>query len=190
MELGLSRYNQAALQAKQRGYCYDSDGSIYKNGNKLKLQLKARGTFKGYLTFSVRMGSLSTVNLFVHRFIAFCEFGEDFFTPGLVVRHLDGNSFNNSPDNLKLGTQSDNMMDRPRDVRVRIATQASRAANPRSVDLRHQIYEKLRQGASYGQIGVEFDVSKSTCSYIRNKSQEYKEYVRETEEAERINKER
>lgn len=46
-----------------------------------------------------------------HRVIAFRKYGSIVFEKGILVRHLDGNKINNSPDNLVIGTNQDNVND-------------------------------------------------------------------------------
>lgn len=109
--------------AKKRGYRHDDEGNIYgARGHKLVL---SNNPINEYLRFYVcthvlppnkkrkkRKPVVRTIP--VHRFIAWCKFGDDIFTPGIVVRHMDGNHLNNRPDNLELGTHSDNYYDRLR----------------------------------------------------------------------------
>lgn len=49
--------------------------------------------------------------VYEHRLVALKTFGPSALAPGTVVRHIDGNKLNNDPDNLRLGTQSENRMD-------------------------------------------------------------------------------
>jgi hypothetical protein len=51
------------------------------------------------------------VNVMVHKFIAFCLWGEDSFNCQ-VIRHLDDNKKNSHPSNLAMGTHKDNARDR------------------------------------------------------------------------------
>jgi len=46
-----------------------------------------------------------------HRLIALQKYGTKAIQPGIVVRHRDGDKLNNDPDNLRLGTQGDNVRD-------------------------------------------------------------------------------
>lgn len=49
--------------------------------------------------------------VYEHRLVALKTFGPAAVVPGSVIRHIDGNKLNNSPNNLIPGTQSDNRMD-------------------------------------------------------------------------------
>ena len=102
------------------------------------------------------------------------------FEKGIVARHLDGNSLNNSWNNIRIGTPSDNQMDRDESCRKNSATIASRKMqnNIRSYEERCLIYEDLKNGISYSEIMNKHNISsKGTLSFMKNKSLEYKEYM-------------
>lgn len=46
-----------------------------------------------------------------HRVVALLTYGAEIFGTGAVVRHMDGNRKNNSPENLLPGTHHENMLD-------------------------------------------------------------------------------
>jgi hypothetical protein len=52
-----------------------------------------------------------------HRVVALHKYGPAAVVPGIVVRHIDGDKTNNSPDNLVLGTKKDNVQDHVTDRR-------------------------------------------------------------------------
>ena len=100
----------------ERGYKHDEEGNIIGVRGK-KLVLSAN-PINGYLRFYVcvkRVNGKATVRTIpVHRFVAWCKFGREMLDRKLVVRHMDGNRTNNRPENLEIGTYSDNMQDRLR----------------------------------------------------------------------------
>jgi hypothetical protein len=57
-------------------------------------------------------GSKNVVIVRLHKLVAYVKFGNIVFEPGVVVRHLDGNSMNNSLDNIDIGSNYDNVKDR------------------------------------------------------------------------------
>lgn len=151
------------LHAAANGYTVDELGNVFSKNKKLSLY-KDSG---GYLCFSVfRLGASDMLP--VHRFQAYIKFGESVFHAE-VVRHHDGNRTNNSWDNILLGTQQENSMDRlPAD---RIA-QAVYAANHirKFSDLEMQdIREYHREVKSYKKTMEKFGISsKSTTHRILN----------------------
>ena len=56
-----------------------------------------------------------------HRFMGYLKFGDEIYTKGMQVRHLDGNPLNNSWDNIAIGTQRDNTYDIPKEKRLQSA---------------------------------------------------------------------
>ena len=162
--------------------CFEKGYEVLKNGDikgKTKI-LSVRINKQGYKSFTFRNKKGKIEVILVHRFQAYQKFGDKIFKEGLVVRHLDGNSLNNSWDNIELGTQSDNIMDRSPECRKRSATIASRKRQDkfRTYKERCLIYEDLRNNIPYSEIMKTYNIpSKGTLSYMKNKSLEYKEYM-------------
>ena len=77
----------------------------------------------GYKRFGIRYGK-QTINISVHRFVAFQKYGEIVFNSD-CVRHLGGDAKNNSFDNIEIGTHQENSLDIPKEVRVATAKYAS-----------------------------------------------------------------
>lgn len=100
-----------------------------------------------------------------HRFIAYCKFGDDIFTRGVVVRHLNGDKLDNSFNNLALGSHKDNALDKPEDQRVFYASMAAR----KYTHLLPEIFRLLADGNSHASIRRKFSMPKSSFSYIANK---------------------
>lgn len=71
----------------------------------------------GYKAFTIRDTNGKTINIAVHRFIAYTKYGDKIYEPDTVVRHFDGNHLNIDFDNILIGTQSDNMFDKPKEDR-------------------------------------------------------------------------
>lgn len=64
-----------------------------------------------YLEVRVKNRDGNTFPVHVHKFVAFLKFGNAAFEHGMHVRHLDTNRHNNRPDNIKMGTPSQNWRD-------------------------------------------------------------------------------
>jgi hypothetical protein len=58
---------------------------------------------------------------------AYQKYGSKLFKTEIVVRHKNGNPLDDSRKNIKIGTDSDNMMDRPFRDRLRTALLAAKA---------------------------------------------------------------
>ena len=174
--MGVSKTNMALIESYNKGYRITNEGEVL--GLKHK-ELSPRIQY-GYKKFCTRLKSGERYIVNYHRLQAYQKFGDKIFEEGIVVRHLDGNPLNNSWDNIGIGTNSDNQMDRSLQCRKNAATIATRKMqdNIRSYEDRCKIYEDLKNGMSYNEIMKKHNISsKGTLSFMKNKSLEYKEYL-------------
>lgn len=151
--------------AASLGFSITHDGCMVflPNGKIAKQTLNHNGYY--IISFGPKK---SRKKMLVSRFQCWFKFGEAIYQPNIVCRHLDGNQLNNHWDNLDIGTQSQNMMDRPAEVRFKHAFATSRYA------LKHDhvaivAYYKIH---GFKKTMVEFGLSsKGTLSFIINKTQ-------------------
>lgn len=163
----MSKNNKAILSANEKGYDCDNKGNIFSSKNK-KLKLNKDST--GYFRFSINTNN-EIIKVKAHRFIAFKKFGKKIFEPGTQVRHLDGNSLNNSWNNIEIGTQSENMMDRLSEDRIKSAKNAARFLRKFSDEEIKRIRVDRKNGMTYLEISKKWNgIGKSTLSYIFNKA--------------------
>ena len=151
------KFNHYESLAVRLGYRVvdDGQGVISPRGERLSVQTKG-----GYLQF--KAGQDKWVR--VHRVVALEKFGEVIYAPGIVVRHLDGNSKNNTASNLAIGTQHDNAMDRSAEDRRAHALKAGAAVKKHDHDAIRSHY------AARGFMPTvrEYGISRSVLSYIIN----------------------
>ena len=151
------------IEAFNRGYVVSLEGQAYnKSGEKVGwIQYYKSGTPRDYITFKVNK---KDVHVPVHRLQAFQKYGYKIFEDGIVVRHFDGKSLNNAWDNILIGTQQDNMMDVPEQIRISRAIHASsfkKKYNDKQIKEFHSISK------SYKKTMEEFGItSKGTLNYI------------------------
>jgi hypothetical protein len=144
----------------KRGYRVSEDGSLY-NSNAVLV-----GSVQGsYHRISIRVDT-KKVYVNTHRLQAFQKYGYKLFEKGIMVRHLDGNSLNNSWDNIFIGNNSDNQLDIPKQIRIKRAVNAS-------YFLRKYIKEEVKKfhsiDKSYNKTMDKFGItSKGTLHYILN----------------------
>ena len=163
------------IYAFTKGYKICKKGNVYNPNSKL---MKGNKSSKGYITFCIRFEKKPT-NISIHRLQAYQKYGDKIFEEGIQVRHFIGDSLDNSWDNILIGTVSDNHMDKSKKVRTEVATNASRAYQDKSraYEDRCLIYDDLMKGVSYKEIMIKHKVSsKGTLSFMKNKSQEFKDY--------------
>ena len=110
----LSKRDTAMLLFFEKGYTIDDSGNVK---NKKGIKLNPYNDGKGYLNICIRVSREGTYKAPIHRVQAYKKYGDKIFSKKLVVRHLDSNPSNNSKDNIELGTQSQNMYDKPKEIR-------------------------------------------------------------------------
>lgn len=150
------------LDAFNKGYRV-IDGRIFNPDGK---ELTGYVNRRGYHLFH---HTKSGPKVYTHKLIAYQKFGDKLFEKGIEVRHLDGNSLNNSEYNISIGTHRDNMMDVPKEVRKRKAIKAAkklRKFTNEEVDEIKKDYSLLK---SYKKVMEKWGItSKGTMHHILN----------------------
>ena len=165
----MSKYNDFIRYAAQRGYKVDPLGQVISPLNNIlklrKYKTKCKSKDLYYCRFSVKYKGKSRP-VPVHRFIAYLKFGEAALAPGIQSRHLDSNSLNNCPDNIAIGSGSDNQMDRNPALQKAMAKHA--ASFLRKLNLQQYISLLLDHAAGipYNKLKVKYNLAKSTVAYI------------------------
>lgn len=155
----MTKQEQITIISHKKGYYVNSEGDIYnKKGRKISLHK----TRDGYLSFTIRFNNIPTRS-FVHRLQAYQKFGDVIFKKGIQVRHKNGISFDNSYNNILIGSASDNRLDIPEEMRILYAS--------------HPLYDHKsiisdrKKGLTYREIMKKYNISsKGTVFFIINKS--------------------
>ena len=117
----------------------------------------------GYLCTSIKINKKSK-QIFSHRLQAFQKYGNEMYNKGIMVRHKDGDLLNNSWQNILIGTNSQNQLDIPKQVRIKRALKATssvRKYNKEEVKKFHSIDN------SYLKTMKEFNISsKGTLHFV------------------------
>lgn len=146
--------------AKQRGYKVTEDGLFCGVRDNI---LKRKN--KGYLCVSIKVDGKNKF-LYAHRLQAYQKYGEDVYQKGICVRHLNGDKSDNSFDNIAIGTNRDNVMDRSKSERKRIANIATRQTIKYNKDEVVQYYNECNR--SRKKTIEHFGMSKAGLHYILN----------------------
>lgn len=103
-------YNKGYRVADSKVYYKDKlvKGSISDNYHKIGVKVKGK-----------------SCKIYVHRLVGYQKYGDSLFESSLVLRHVDNNPLNNLEDNIVLGSNSENMMDKPSDLRYSMAKHAA-----------------------------------------------------------------
>jgi hypothetical protein len=160
-----SRNVEALLLAVSRGMKMTPDGQLIGLRGK---RVKGSKNHDGYWCGTVRVDG-RPVRVACHHLQAYQKFGEELFNPGVVVRHRFDNKDDNSEDNIILGTQGENMLDVPAEVRLARAKKGAAVVKSFTDDQIRDIRSKAAAGFSYKKIIEEYGMSKSTLSYIINR---------------------
>lgn len=156
----MTKANKLTIVSSNKGYRVTKDGILLGlDGTPRSLNSDS----KGYLNCTIRFEGGCT-RLYVHKLQAYQKYGYDLFKQGVVVRHKDGIPSNNTWDNILIGTQSDNMMDIPKEQRI------LNAVTHRKYD--HEAILKDRAlGLNYEELMEKYNISsKGSLSYVINKS--------------------
>ena len=133
-----------------------------------KQPLKLLSSRAGYFYFNIRI-QCKSIKVFLHRLVAYEKYQDKLFEPGIVVRHLNGNQKDNSFENICIGTNKDNMLDRPFKDRLQHAIKASSSIRKFSNEQVKQIKDDHLQGLGYKALMEKFKISsKGTLHYILN----------------------
>ncbi len=164
------------LEAVERGYHIEDDVLF---GPKGKLKIACCRSQR-YPTFSTNWGG-RVFGIPVHLFAAYMYYGKAAFTKGVVVRHINGNTTDFSKQNLRLGSHSDNNLDKSPAVRkaAAVAARAAQGYPPHNAKLSQTQVEQVRtfyqllggkkaSNGSVAQLGRELGVSKTVLTKIKN----------------------
>lgn len=125
--------------ASEKGYFVNNEGEVFYQNKKRKLYYKLKGI--PYAMFTIRVNN-KLMKIEVHRLQAYQKFGDKIFEPGIVVRHLNGNSTDNSINNIEIGTYRDNSLDIPKEKRIELAKYASSFMQKYNHDEVYEFYQK------------------------------------------------
>jgi Mor family transcriptional regulator len=159
---------KATVEASKKGYLVDGSGKVWYKGKLVSGYKKPRsGTC--YMTITIRDLSGKSATISVHQLHAYQKYGEKALGDDVVVRHLNGDSLDNSWGNIAIGSMSQNMMDRPSGERKFYSLIA--ASHQVKYDA-EAIRKDHEDGLSYRDIMIKYGISsKGTVSHIINKRQ-------------------
>lgn len=183
----MSKANEVIVAAYEKGYRVLDDGTVLSHKGRALSTKIANG--RRYPKMCVVV-SKKRESILTHRFAAYCFYGDDVFSEGVQVRHLNGDTSDISRENIKLGTAKDNHADKSDEAKQRTTDAVIRASIGRPPVNRIlndaqacEIREKLKAGARGVELAKEYGVSKQVISGIKL-GRKYKIQNRETEVSE------
>lgn len=161
-----STVNRVITEAYNRGYRVQPDGNVISPSG-LTLKLTHTGK-KKYLKFNIRMDNKFRCVL-VHKLQAYQKYGVLTFKPGIVVRHLNGECYDNSFTNIEIGSYQDNALDIPDKDRVQKAIRASYSKRKlTNEEINEMTNLRLNKKATYAFLADKFKMSKSAVRWYFN----------------------
>lgn len=177
---GLSKAAGHIMYVHARGYRVLRDGQVKSfTGRILKLRERYKGKGRRaldepYLEFTAANEEGKARGVLVHRLVAYQKFGLDMFVDGLVVRHRNDITRDNSWANIILGTYSENIMDKAPEVRRAQARRAALAKRRLTMVQANDIRRQKELGAKVVDLCEEYGLGLSAVYAIIN-NQSYRE---------------
>lgn len=152
-----------------KGYTVTKEGILLnRNGVQVKGRVKDRK--RDYYNFDIRIGPRNEnkkIHCMIHRLQAYQKFGDKIYEKGIVVRHLNGDRYDNSYDNIGIGTIIDNKNDIPKEL---ISINCGQIKRKYSKEIVENIRKDYENGLSYSSIMTKYHItSKGTIHYIIHK---------------------
>lgn len=156
----MSNRHRACARAFRLGYRVSESGEVVSPSGQVR---KLATTRHGYKTFNMKLDGCS-YPIMAHQLAAYQRFGEAAFADGVEVRHRNSIRGDNTPDNILIGSHSDNMMDISPEVRKSKAVSAARSrAKLTDADAAFIRANPM----TLSQIMAKYGISKSTASLVR-----------------------
>ena len=157
--------------AYEKGYRVTKDGQLLNpKGKKISGCVNNRG-YK-HLSFKINK---KHNNLLIHRLQAYQKYVNELFGDGIVVRHLNGNRLDNSWNNIAIGTQKDNAMDIPKQIRIKRGISAGKAAIKYPKEFVLKLKEEYKLIKNYSELGRKYNISTSVIWELINKRKVFKD---------------
>lgn len=148
--------------AYNKGYYVCKNGLMYNpRGKRIANHHSGTGYYGATFRFKTKFKKCK-----VHRLQAYQKYGDLIYEKEIVVRHLDGNSFNNSWENIKIGTYQQNSLDISKEKRFERALNATSYIRKYDKKEVRMFYASVK---SYKETMEKFNISsKGTLHYVLN----------------------
>ena len=168
--IDLSTQSKLVIEAYDKGYRVSEVGDVISPFSSIPLKNQLRSYKCGYKIYRFTIRSVVcnfSRSIPIHKLTAYQKYGLEAFKHSIEIRHLDGNSLNNSPSNIAIGMPHDNAMDKQHEVRKRVAISAATKVR-KFTDKDVNEIRKFHKG-SYKETMEAFNISsKGSLHYILN----------------------
>jgi hypothetical protein len=153
--LALSKSSSAVVIVHRKGFRVTPDGVLTRR-NKLFINPGVKDGYAVVYSSCYNFG-MTSINCGVHRLMAYQKYGNAIFSVGVQVRHLNGNSLDNSYD----------ANDKPRSTHERTTKNAAsylrRFTDEEVVEI---LNDRYTRNMTLAQIRAKWNMCKATASYI------------------------
>ena len=157
------------ISAYEKGYRVTRDGIVVNPSGSQIVEMIGNSNGMKYKRFGIRLDTGERVCVYTHKLQAYQKYGDEIFDVE-SIRHLNGNSLDNSFDNIAKGSRSENMMDVPEDIRMERAINATKSVTKYN-NTRDEIVAYYNICRSYSETMKHFGISsKGTLYYILHNS--------------------
>ena len=148
---------------------YNKGYRVTKCGNLIGMRGTVIGNLdpKGYYKTEFRING-KDIRFYTHRLQAYQKYGKKIYEKGIIVRHLNSNSLDNSWKNIAIGTLRDNYFDMPKEQRDYLALNVIHMHKARikySKDFVMKLREEYKIEGGYGRLGKKYNIPRNT---VRN----------------------
>jgi hypothetical protein len=155
--------------AYEKGYRVTKDGQLLNPKGKVIGNLSV----KGYQRTAFKLNKVHILH--THRLQAYQKFEDKLYEDGIVVRHLNGNSTDNSWDNIAIGTYKDNALDIPKEKRKRDTSKANKAQIKYPKDFVIKLKKEYKEVKSYRKLSRKHGISLTSVWNLINKRKVFKD---------------
>jgi hypothetical protein len=150
------------IVAYKKGYRVTDDGTLISSKGKI---LKGYIGTHGYLFFCIK-DNKKTYSIPIHRFAAYCFYGDELFEHE-CVRHKNNIKTDNFRNNLILGSSKENYSDNPEDWKINFSLSGASKKRKLTEENVKEIRKMIAENYSYKQISEKFGVTKTTIQQIK-----------------------
>ena len=151
---------------------YEKGYRVTKNGYLLNCKGRKIGCVNsaGYEHTGFKINKKYTF-IATHRLQAYQKYGDKLFKDGIVVRHLNSNSLDNSFNNILIGTHKDNYMDIPEENKKKMVY--NQIKYPK--EFVQKLKEEYKEIKNYNELGRKYNIAACTIRYLINKRKLFKD---------------
>lgn len=149
-----------------KGYRIINNRCFNPKGKEVKGSIKHHPVPYKQLSIKTPDGARS---VFFHSLLAYQLYGDEYFKDNVVARHKDGNSLNNSSDNIILGTMKDNILNIPSKRRSTKNKKSSLTLKKLNSGMRNSIIADYKKGESAKNLYKKYNTCLNTIYLIIRK---------------------